>query len=123
MDSLILCKFLRGVFTDPFAEWAELLGAVTGWDVDADELERTASRIVLAKRMFNHREGWTRAEDWLPERFLTETLELESGRSATLTPERLQAMIDGYYDGRDLDADGLPSPEGLESLGLDLLVH
>src|SRR6266516_1726485 len=22
MDSLILCKFLRGVFTDPFAEWA-----------------------------------------------------------------------------------------------------
>ena len=25
MDSLILCKFLRGVFTDPFTEWAALL--------------------------------------------------------------------------------------------------
>ena len=34
MDSLILCKFLRGVFTDPFDEWAALLSAVTGWDVD-----------------------------------------------------------------------------------------
>ena len=25
MDSLILCKFLRGVFTEPFGEWAALL--------------------------------------------------------------------------------------------------
>ena len=26
MDSLILCKFLRGVFEDPFPDWAALLG-------------------------------------------------------------------------------------------------
>ena len=59
MDSMILCKFLRGVFDDPFAEWAALLAAVTGWDVDADELRATARRIVLAKRVFNQREGAT----------------------------------------------------------------
>ncbi|MGZ8633375.1 MAG: aldehyde ferredoxin oxidoreductase family protein [Solirubrobacteraceae bacterium] len=124
MDSLILCKFLRGVFVDPFPEWAELLAAVTGWDVDGAELERTAERIVLAKRLFNLREGWTREEDWLPKRFLTETLELESGRSATLTPETLDTMIDGYYAGRGLDSDGLPDAHQLEALGLDhLLVH
>ena len=45
----------------------------------------TARRIVLAKRLFNLREGWTREEDWLPDRFLSESLELESGRTATLT--------------------------------------
>jgi aldehyde:ferredoxin oxidoreductase len=123
MDSLILCKFLRGVFVDPFAEWAALLGAVTGWDVDAAELERTAVRIVLAKRLFNLREGWTCQEDWLPERFLTEPLELQSGRSAALTPEQLHAMIDAYYDGRGLDGDGLPDADRLEALGLDVLVH
>src|SRR5215831_4619816 len=64
MDSLILCKFLRGVFTDPFAEWAALLSAVTGWDVDGAELRRTARRIVLAKRVFNIREGWQPGDDW-----------------------------------------------------------
>jgi aldehyde:ferredoxin oxidoreductase len=32
----------------------------------------------MAKRLFNVREGWTREEDWLPERFLSESLELES---------------------------------------------
>ena len=58
MDSLILCKFLRGVFTDPFAEWAALLSAVTGWDVTGAELRETARRIVMAKRVYNIREGW-----------------------------------------------------------------
>ena len=123
MDSMILCKFLRGVFEEPFSEWAYLLAAVTGWDVDSDELRRTAERIVLAKRLFNLREGWTRAEDWLPERFLNEPLELGSGRTATLTAATLEAMIDGYYDGRALDADGMPTPEAVEELGLDPLVH
>ena len=44
----------------------------------------------MAKSLFNLREGWTREEDWLPDRFLSESLELESGRTATLTPDRLR---------------------------------
>jgi aldehyde:ferredoxin oxidoreductase len=120
MDSLILCKFLRGVFEDPFPDWAELLAPVTGWDVTGDELRRTARRIVLAKRIYNLREGWTRAEDWLPERFLGEPLELASGREAALTPERLRSMIDAYYDHRGLDPDGRPLPATEAELDLDL---
>ena len=49
MDSLILCKFLRGVFTDFYAEAADMLRAVTGWDVTADELRDTARRIVATQ--------------------------------------------------------------------------
>jgi aldehyde:ferredoxin oxidoreductase len=121
MDSLILCKFLRKVFADPYPEWATLLELVTGWDVDADELERTAERIVLAKRLFNLREGWTRAEDWLPDRFLSESLELESGRQATLTADRLDAMITSYYRGRGLEPSGVPQPSTVEELELQAL--
>ena len=104
MDSLILCKFLRGVFTDPFGEWAGLLSAVTGWEVDGPELHRTARRIVLAKRVFNLRAGWQPGDDWLPGRLLSEPVRLASGREAALTPGRLRAMIDGYYAARGLDA-------------------
>ena len=118
MDSLILCKFLRGVFADPYAEWASLLQLVTGWDVDAAELERTARRIVLAKRLYNQREGWTRADDWLPDRFLTDELEVASGRAAALPPDRLRAMIDEYYALRGLDASGTPTPATLTKAGL-----
>src|SRR5690242_6326865 len=119
MDSLILCKFLRGVFTEPFAEWAALLSAVTGWDVDGAELRGTARRIVLAKRVFNIREGWRPEDDWLPERLLSEPLELGSGRVATLTPERLRGMIDAYYAARGLDERGRPDPADLADLRLD----
>ncbi len=118
MDSLILCKFLRGVFREPFEEWAPLLSAVTGWDVDGAELRRTARRIVLAKRVFNIREGWQPGDDWLPERLLSEPLQTGSGRVAALTPDRLRAMISGYYAARGLDARGRPAAADLADLGL-----
>jgi aldehyde:ferredoxin oxidoreductase len=123
MDSLILCKFLRGVFEDPWGEWPGLLRPVTGWDADPEELRRSARRIVVAKRLYNLREGWTRAEDRLPERFLTEPLELDSGREATLTEERLNGMIENYYEQRGLDQSGVPKPETITTLGLDLFVQ
>ncbi len=112
MDSMILCKFLRGVFTKPFDEWAALLRPVTGWDVDGAELRATARRIVALKRAYNVREGWTAADDWLPERLLSEPLEVGSGRTASLTPQRLRGMIDGYYAARGLDMQGRPVPSG-----------
>jgi aldehyde:ferredoxin oxidoreductase len=119
MDSLILCKFLRGVFSEPFDEWAALLSAVTGWAVDGAELRRTARRIVLAKRVFNIREGWQPADDWLPERVLSEPLQLASGRVATLTSERLRGMIAAYYAARGLDRQGRPDPAVLADLQLE----
>src|SRR5262249_50868926 len=62
MDSLILCKFLRGVFRDFYAEAAAMLTAVTGWPVTVTELKTLATRVVNARKCFNQREGWTRAE-------------------------------------------------------------
>ncbi|HEX2132216.1 MAG TPA: aldehyde ferredoxin oxidoreductase C-terminal domain-containing protein [Actinophytocola sp.] len=116
MDSMILCKFLRGVFTDPFAEWARLLALVTGWELDADELRDTARRIVRAKRAFNLREGATAADDTLPVRMLETPLELGSGRSAALSAERLRSMVSGYYAARGLDAEGRVTPADLADL-------
>ncbi|MGE3288075.1 MAG: aldehyde ferredoxin oxidoreductase family protein [Pseudonocardia sp.] len=119
MDSMILCKFLRGVFTDPYREWAALLSVVTGWDVDAAELHATARRIVLAKRAFNQREGATAEDDTLPARMLETPLTLGSGRVATLDADRLAAMVSGYYAARGLDPRGVPDPDDLTDLLLD----
>ncbi|WP_336208710.1 aldehyde ferredoxin oxidoreductase family protein [Nonomuraea sp. LPB2021202275-12-8] len=119
MDSMILCKFLRGVFDDPFTEWAGLLALVTGWQLDAAELRDTARRIVRAKRAFNMREGATAADDTLPARMLETPLELGSGRRATLDAGRLQSMIAGYYVVRGLDEEGRVTAADLAGLLLD----
>jgi aldehyde:ferredoxin oxidoreductase len=112
MDSLILCKFLRGVFSDIFAEGAELLSLVTGWGVTADELRTTAERIVTVKKLYNLREGWTAAEDTLPKRFLSEGLPAGDNSVATLPRERLQSMIQAYYRGRGWgDAGEVPAAQ------------
>jgi len=95
MDSLILCKFLRGVFHDFHAEVAAVLHAVTGWDVTADELRETARRIVAAKREFNLLAGWTPAEDTLPERFLNTPLPGDPG--ASLSREQLGNLVAEYH--------------------------
>ncbi|MCL2583470.1 MAG: hypothetical protein FWE35_13560 [Streptosporangiales bacterium] len=119
MDSMILCKFLRGVFTDPFAEWASLVSDVTGWDMTGDELRETAGNIVMAKRAYNDREGWRPADDWLPDRLLNEPVTLPSGRVAALTAERLRAMIGAYYKARGLNTEGRPDPAIYKRLLLD----
>jgi aldehyde:ferredoxin oxidoreductase len=95
MDSMILCKFLRGVFDDFYGESAVMLGAVTGWDVTGDELGETARRIVAAKREFNLRAGWTPAEDTLPARFLKTPL--PNDPDAALSRERLDALVAEYH--------------------------
>jgi aldehyde:ferredoxin oxidoreductase len=118
IDSLILCKFLRGVFTDLFTESAPLLAHVTGWDVTGEELRTTARRIVTAKKLYNLREGWTPAEDTLPRRFLSEGLPAGAGEQAVLPRDRLEAMIGAYYTARGWDAEGCVPAEVIASLGL-----
>jgi aldehyde:ferredoxin oxidoreductase len=95
MDSLIICKFLRGVFADFHGETAAMLRSVTGWEVTADQLRETAARIVAAKREFNLLAGWTPAEDTLPDRFLNTPL--PGAVAASLSRERLDALVAEYH--------------------------
>jgi aldehyde:ferredoxin oxidoreductase len=95
MDSLIVCKFLRGVFADFHGETAAMLRSVTGWDVTGDELRDTAARIVAAKREFNLLAGWTPEEDTLPARFLDSPLPNDA--AAHLSREDLDALVVEYH--------------------------
>ena len=116
MDSLILCKFLRGVFDDFFTQAAEMLRLTAGWDVDREELSMTARRIVTAKKLFNMRAGWTAAEDTLPERFFQSPLPEDA--QARLSREGLQAAIAAYYETRGWSDQGLPESDLLRRLEL-----
>ncbi|HXK28321.1 MAG TPA: aldehyde ferredoxin oxidoreductase family protein [Candidatus Binatia bacterium] len=119
LDSLIVCKFLRKCFTDFYGEGAELLSKVTGWDCSSDELKRIGERIHNLKKLFNMREGWRSADDWLPERLLSEILPTGVAQGTGLTSTELREMIQGYYQARGWDANGLVPESKLTELGLD----
>lgn len=106
MDSLILCKFLRGVFDDRLASMAEMLRLVTGVVRSHAEMEATAQRIIDAKKRFNMAQGWTPAEDTLPARFFDQPLPDGASAGAVLTREQLASMIRAYNIGRGWTPDG-----------------
>jgi len=104
MDSMILCKFLRGVFDDYFAESSEMLNLVTGWSLTREDLLESARSIINAKKKFNIASGWTPKEDTLPSRMLTSALDDDD--QATLNHETLQSLIQAYNLARGWDKTG-----------------
>jgi aldehyde:ferredoxin oxidoreductase len=119
MDSLILCKFLRGALDDFYGEAAAMLASVTGWDVDGEELQQVARRIAAARKLFNIQSGWTPEEDSLPARFLSTAL--PDDPQSRLTAERLQEMVRAYNRGRGWGEKGFLPDEVLHQYGLDCL--
>jgi aldehyde:ferredoxin oxidoreductase len=118
-DSLIVCKFLRGVFEDWALECGAMLEAVTGWRCDAGAMREMGERVVLLRRWFNERAGWTRAEDSLPGRLLRGEREARGVESPGLSRVELNQMIDAYYELRGCDSQGCVRGERLEELGVD----
>lgn len=110
-DSLILCKFLRGVFADKLSEISQMLQLVTGWKVTPAELTATARRIVTARKRFNISAGWTPAEDTLPARFFQEQLPTGASAGAQLNAARLEQLKQVYYSLRGWDARGYPATD------------
>lgn len=116
MDSLILCKFLRGALLDRYAEMAQMLALITGWCVDADELHQIAQRVVQLRKWYNIRQGWTPSEDTLPARFLSEPLESGPSAGATLSAAHLQQLITEYNHQRGWDSAGWLSQEQIDRM-------
>ncbi len=116
LDSLIVCKFLRKCFDDFYAEAADLLAKVTGWNCSAAELKRSGERIVILKRAFNQREGWQPQDDWLPPRLLGEAVSTGVAEGLRLGTAELKEMIGGYYQARGLDESGFVTEKKLREL-------
>jgi aldehyde:ferredoxin oxidoreductase len=99
------------------AEAAQVLSAVTGWDLTIEDMQNLCERVASLIRVFNIREGASRADDTLaPRSFHPE----ETGKAAgkALTSEMLDTMLDEYYALRGWTKEGIPTQKTLEILGL-----
>jgi aldehyde:ferredoxin oxidoreductase len=106
-----MCHFLA--YDDD--QTAQILNAVTGWGVDAAEMVATAHRGLTLARLFNMREGMTRADDRLPMRF-SEDLPKHKG----LTDEELEKIVTDYYVEQGWHPEtGAPTRETVRALGIE----
>jgi aldehyde:ferredoxin oxidoreductase len=117
LDSLGLCKVpILSVLGDYSLEnEASLISAITGWPLSAEELMLIGERILNLERLFNQRQGATRADDDLPDRFTEEPLPNGPAQGGTVD---IEPMIQDFYAAMGWDADGRPTPGKLRELGL-----
>ncbi|MBD3185268.1 aldehyde:ferredoxin oxidoreductase [Candidatus Bathyarchaeota archaeon] len=111
IDSFIVCKFIRGILDWPLM--ARMYNIIFDASITVESLRAIAARMVTASRQFNYREGFTRDDDYLPERVYTEPLPRMDGTgdSHRLDKESYEKMLDEYYEARGWSSDGAPPAE------------
>lgn len=112
IDSLVLCKFTNMAVAEEY--YARALTAVTGIPYSSGHLS-AGERIWNLERLYNLREGFSRADDTLPRRLLEEPA--PEGPSKGWV-SHLADMLDEYYRFRGWDENGVPTGRKLEELGL-----
>ena len=115
-DSLVICAFAGWALGLDY--YARFLRAITGIDYDVMELTKIGERIYNLEKLFNLREGIGMEDDTLPPRFLNEPLK-EGFSKDHVVP--LEIMLKQYYFVRGWDENGVPKPEKLKKLGINIL--
>jgi aldehyde:ferredoxin oxidoreductase len=113
-DSMVTCL----IVPFDFQLKADVLAAVTGWNTSIAELLRVAERVLTVARLFNIREGFSAADDVLPERFFQpKTNGVLADKQ--LDKAKFEKAKSFYYALMGWDSKGVPLPEKVEELYIE----
>jgi aldehyde:ferredoxin oxidoreductase len=121
-DAPTMCAFILDMAVPAIAaqNTADLMEAVTGLKYTLEEVQKVGERINNLARSFNVREGFTRNDDTLPERLMTEPLKAGASKGQLISKDDLEHMLDEYYADRGWDVKtGAPTRTKLTQLGLE----
>ncbi|WP_029526790.1 aldehyde ferredoxin oxidoreductase family protein [Polaromonas glacialis] len=112
-DSAGICVFTS--FAWGLADVAPQIQAACGEEFTTEELEKIGERIWNMEREFNNAAGFTKADDSLPKRLLTEAAKTGPAKGKV---NMLAEMLPKYYAARGWDAEGVPTAETRQRLSL-----
>ena len=121
LDCAPMCAFLLDMAVPAIAcqNTASLMEAVTGLSFTPEEVMEVGERVNNLAKAFNVREGFTRADDTLPERLMTEPIKAGASKGQVFSKEDLDIMLDEYYSWRGWDVKtGTPTRAKLTDLRL-----
>jgi len=123
IDCLGVCKF-HTIFLSPnmpaFDEFSKWLELIPGIEMSPKDIWDVAERTYNLERLFNLREGATRKDDWLVDRYFDEPTPrgFDVVRNKTLDRDKFKAMLDEYYEFHGWDKKGCVPDKTLERLDL-----
>ena len=100
--------------------YANLFRLITGRPLSWAQLLEVSDRVWQLTRAFSIRElpGFTRAGDYPPARFYTEPIPSGPNKGRFLSKEKIDRLLDWYYEARGWTPNGIPTKETLERHGL-----
>jgi len=117
-DCAVLCLF----YPYRYHHLAEALSAVTGTEYSVEDVLVVGERAQALSRLFNLREGFTRADDRLPQR-LMRPFDRGPIAGGGASPEAFEWGLSRYYEMMGWDPEtGEPTDVCLERLGLTALL-
>lgn len=124
MDTLGCCRLQWVEINMPLDFYAPAMSALTGVEYSWQDLLHISERIWNLTRMIWVREveGFGRAWDAPPARFVEEPAVGGVTDGKFTPPEAARKMLDYYYEQRGWASNGIPKPETLKRLGLAELV-
>jgi aldehyde:ferredoxin oxidoreductase len=118
-DALETCKYINRGSPRSYVEFPyRWLTAVTGKKFTYEGLHVAADRVATVEKAFNVREGMSRKDDYLAERWFKEKMTEGAGQGTSVDKEMYDKMLDRYYEVRGWDKNGFPKRSHLEKLGL-----
>lgn len=120
-DCPMMCAFLldMAVTANAAQNTADMLNGVTGLNFTPEEIVTVGERVNNLARAFNVMAGFTRDDDTLPERLLTEPLKEGGSKGQLISRAELNQMLDEYYAVRGWSVEGVPTKQKLLDLGLE----
>ncbi|HPK32712.1 MAG TPA: aldehyde ferredoxin oxidoreductase family protein [Ottowia sp.] len=112
-DSAGVCIFTTFAWSLP--DLAPQLQAACDEGYTVEELEKIGERIWNMEREFNNAAGFTKADDSLPKRLLTEAAKTGGSKGSV---SHLAEMLPKYYEVRGWDSEGRPTAATKARLGL-----
>lgn len=98
-DSLGACSFASSWYKDEL-HYRHFIKVLTGIDLTADGFAQTGERIFNLEKLLNYREGFSRADDVLPERFFKDAYTHGPQKGVLLERDAFRAIMDDYYRAR-----------------------
>ncbi|NQU96924.1 MAG: aldehyde ferredoxin oxidoreductase, partial [Chloroflexi bacterium] len=113
-DSLVCCSMLPWTVS----QHAEIVRALTGWSYTVHEAVQLGERIATLGRVFNLREGLTKADDTLPKRMFTGT-QRGALKNGGIDRAKMQGAVKMFYGVMGWDEEtGIPTRAKLGELGV-----
>jgi len=115
-NSVVICLFMIDGGDLTLTETVDLFNAITGWDYTVQELIKAGERGFTVQRLLNMRDGYDGKTDVLPKKMFKSA---QTGfRAGKVIP--FERLMTDYYEIRGWDANGVPTPETLKRLQIDM---